>query len=102
MNEHPGIEECATKVGWKVVPVTLINAPVVPLIPHWGPMFTKLLVWKMTEFDKIIVLDADMLVYQNFDELWDTDTSFGAVKDFDNGRFVSGFNAGTGKSYLTF
>ncbi len=36
-------------------------------------MWTKLAVWRLTEFERIVFLDADMLVTQNMDELFDLD-----------------------------
>lgn len=38
--------------------------------PHWENTFSKLTVFGMTQFDKIIFLDSDMLVMDNIDELF--------------------------------
>lgn len=38
---------------------------------HWNYTFDKLLLWGMTEYDKIVFLDSDMLVLDNIDNLFD-------------------------------
>lgn len=38
---------------------------------HWNYTFDKLLLWEMTEYDKIVFLDSDMLVLANIDNLFD-------------------------------
>jgi alpha-N-acetylglucosamine transferase len=38
---------------------------------RFAEVWTKLGVWRMTEFQRLVVLDADMLVTQNMDELFD-------------------------------
>lgn len=38
---------------------------------RFSEVWTKLAVWKLTEFERVVFLDADMLVTQNMDELFD-------------------------------
>ena len=38
---------------------------------RFAEVWTKLAVWALTEFERLVVLDADMLVTQNMDELFD-------------------------------
>lgn len=38
---------------------------------RFAEVWTKLGVWRLTEFERLVVLDADMLVTQNMDELFD-------------------------------
>lgn len=38
---------------------------------HWNYTFDKLLLWEMTEYDKIIFLDSDMIVMEPIDELFE-------------------------------
>lgn len=40
---------------------------------RFAEVWTKLAVWRLTEFDRIVFLDADMLVTQNMDELFALD-----------------------------
>lgn len=39
--------------------------------PDLGVTFTKLHAWKLTEYNKCVFLDADTLVLQNVDDLFD-------------------------------
>src|SRR5690606_3624872 len=38
---------------------------------HWQFTFEKLYIFSLTQFDKIVYLDSDMLVLENIDELFD-------------------------------
>ena len=40
-------------------------------------MWTKLAAWRLTEFERVVFLDADMLVVQNMDELFALDLAAG-------------------------
>jgi glycogenin glucosyltransferase len=61
--------------------------------PELGITFTKLLCWKLCQFDKCVFLDADTLILQNCDELFDFD-ELSAAPDigwpdcFNSGVFV--------------
>lgn len=37
---------------------------------HWSYTFDKLLLWGLTEYDKVVFLDSDMIVLDNIDELF--------------------------------
>lgn len=37
---------------------------------HWNYTFDKLLLWGLTDYDKIVYLDADMMVLDNIDHLF--------------------------------
>lgn len=41
---------------------------------HWNYTFDKLQVWGLTEFEKIVFLDSDMLILRNIDSLFDKPT----------------------------
>lgn len=45
---------------------------------HWNYTFDKLQIWGLTQFDKIVFLDSDMLILRNLDSLFECD-SFSAV-----------------------
>lgn len=45
---------------------------------HWQYTFDKLQLWGLTEYEKILYLDSDMLVMQNIDDLFER-PSFSAV-----------------------
>ena len=58
-----------------------------------GVTWTKLNAWKLTEYAKMIFMDADMICVQNIDELFERD-EISAVPDcgwpsiFNSGLFV--------------
>ncbi|KAF2635735.1 nucleotide-diphospho-sugar transferase [Massarina eburnea CBS 473.64] len=43
--------------------------------------FTKIALWKQTQFRKIVYLDADVVTLRNLDELFDIEASFAAAPD---------------------
>lgn len=45
---------------------------------HWNLTFDKLLIWELTQFDKLVFLDSDMMVVRNIDSLFEC-KSFSAV-----------------------
>ncbi|KNC87087.1 hypothetical protein SARC_00763 [Sphaeroforma arctica JP610] len=61
--------------------------------PELGITFTKLFIWKLTQYKKTVFLDADTLVLKNVDELFDRE-EFSAAPDvgwpdcFNSGVFV--------------
>lgn len=67
--------------------LTLLNRP------DLGVTFTKLHCWRLTQFSKCVFLDADCLVVQNIDDLFDRE-EFSAAADvgwpdcFNSGVFV--------------
>lgn len=86
--------------GWELHPVDFI-AP-----PHGGKgihhsfvdQYTKLNVWTLDQLGikTAVYLDADTIVRNNFDEIWNLPFEFGAVPDIyvDDPGFTPGFNAG--------
>ncbi|RFA13901.1 glycosyl transferase [Subtercola boreus] len=46
---------------------------------RFAEVWTKLAVWGLTEFERVVFLDADMLVTQNMDELFSLDLPDGAI-----------------------
>jgi glycogenin len=51
------------------------------LFPRFDKVFTKLRAWELDELDKVVLLDADMVVLQNLDELF-ARPELGAAPDF--------------------
>lgn len=39
--------------------------------PHWSHTFDKLQMWGLTQFEKIVFIDSDMLIRSNIDSLFD-------------------------------
>ncbi|MBG6190129.1 alpha-N-acetylglucosamine transferase [Arthrobacter sp. CAN_A212] len=46
---------------------------------RFAEVWTKLAVWGLTEFERVVFLDADMLVTQNMDELFSLELADGAI-----------------------
>ena len=83
--------------GWKPC--------IVPLVPARDPervytrfreQFTKLLLWNMTQFERIVYLDSDTLVIGDFFKplLLEPKKEFAAVRDWENGAIRNHFNMG--------
>ena len=52
---------------------------------------TKLNIWNLTQFKKVVYLDADVLVLENVDELFSIDCTFAAAPDiFPPDKFNAG------------
>jgi alpha-N-acetylglucosamine transferase len=76
--------EKLTAEGWdvrEVVPIDNPNAKTAQLFPRFHNTFTKLRAWELTEFERVVFLDADTIVLQNVDELF-TRPYFAAAPDF--------------------
>jgi glycogenin glucosyltransferase len=75
--------------------------------PDLGVTFTKLHCWRLTQFNKCVFMDADTLVLQNIDELFDRD-ELSAAPDagwpdcFNSGLFVFKPNNETYAALLNF
>jgi len=75
--------------------------------PELGITFTKFHCWRLTEFTKCVFLDADTIVIQNADELFDRE-EFSAAPDsgwpdcFNSGVFVYRPSIETYEKLLTF
>lgn len=42
-------------------------------------MMTKLMVWSMDEYEKVVYLDSDLIVLRSMDELWEHTVHFGQI-----------------------
>lgn len=68
--------------GWQLHDVEPIANPATALLmPRFGNVFTKLRAWGLTDYTKVVVLDADTVVLQNIDELFER-PSLSAAPDF--------------------
>ena len=88
------------EVGWELFPVDLIEPPEhgKGIWPAFIDQYTKLRVWTLDTIGvkAAVYLDADTLVKQNFDELFELPFIFAAVPDVftDDRGFTINFNAG--------
>ena len=77
--------------GWMIREVRTVENPYNGLSSrgiYFKGIFTKLLIWNMTEYERIIYLDADVLVVANIEHMFDCGTFCAAYRHSDL------FNAG--------
>ena len=68
--------------GWAIHEVEPIDNPATDLLmPRFAGVFTKLRVWELTQYRKVVFLDADTIVLHNIDELFER-PSLAAAPDF--------------------
>lgn len=56
-------------VGWEPRPIPAINNPSQSFVSRFDYIFSKLAIFGLEEFDRVIYLDADCIVTQNIEEL---------------------------------
>jgi glycogenin len=62
---------------------------------HWSGVFEKLVVFSLSEFEKLVFLDSDMVVIRNIDDLFERPHMSGVIADIVPGRGASvDLNAG--------
>lgn len=84
-------KEILKKDGWTIRSITNIHSPYEGLSKrgdYFSGIFSKLHVWNMTEYERIIYLDSDVLVVSNIDHMFDCGTFCAAFRHSDL------FNAG--------
>jgi glycogenin glucosyltransferase len=64
--------------------------PSAEMLPRFAAAYTKLRAWQLTEFDKVVVLDADTVVLKNVDDLFERPELSAAPDFFLPDRFNSG------------
>ncbi|KAJ4311301.1 glycogenin glucosyltransferase [Neodidymelliopsis sp. IMI 364377] len=79
-----------------VIPVERIRSPNMANLylmgrPDLSFAFTKIALWRQTQFRKIVYLDADVVALRALDELFDIDAPFAAVPDI---GWPDAFNSG--------
>ena len=69
--------------GWETRDVAPIDnpSPTQELFARFDNVFTKLRVWELYDLDRVVLLDADTLVLQNVDDLFQR-ADFAAAPDF--------------------
>jgi hypothetical protein len=95
------LERCR-KVGWHLWPVERIKPPRFAIIyPRFYDQYTKLRLWSMIGYDRVLYLDADTLVIRDINELLigtifedNQDGLLGVVEDVWQGQIGPNFNAG--------
>lgn len=90
------------KAGWYLWPVERIDPPRFAIIyPRFRDQYTKLRIWSLIQYDRVLYLDADTLVIRDINELLtgtifddDQDSLLAAVEDVWQGQIGPNFNAG--------
>lgn len=67
---------------------------VAPGYEHWNNTLDKLYVFSLTDYDKVIFLDSDMMVVRNIDHLFDTPHMSAVVADVFNEPGLRQLNSG--------
>lgn len=72
-----------SQLGWQIRDIEPIENPASDrlLFPRFAAVFAKLRVWELVEFDRVVLFDADTLVLQNVDDLFER-RNFAAAPDF--------------------
>jgi len=81
------------RAGWTIREIDVIKNPVPAkqqLFPRFDKVFSKLRSWELEEFDKVVLLDADMVVTQSLDSLFDRPELAAAPDFLRPDRFNSG------------
>jgi len=75
--------ERLVRQGWQLRDIEPIANPAADrlLFPRFASVFAKLRAWELVDFERVVLLDADTLVLQNVDDLFERRT-FAAGPDF--------------------
>lgn len=81
------------KLGIKTIPIERRDSPKMPPYNKWRATYSKLEIFKLTQFEKIVYIDADMIVFNNIDDLFDK-PHMSSVAAGCWGRKEAGLNSG--------
>ena len=79
--------------GWavrEIAPIPNPNPSTQQMLPRFAAAYTKLRAWQLTDFDKVVLLDADTIVMKNVDDLFEHPELTAAPDFFLPDRFNSG------------
>jgi glycogenin glucosyltransferase len=82
-----------TEHGWElrdVEPLENPNPNTAQLFERFQSVYTKLRAWQLVEFDKVVLLDADLITLKNIDDLFERPSIAAAPDFFLPDRFNSG------------
>jgi len=93
-----GVAKRLEAVGWSLGEIPTIIAPHPSDTRLFAHQFSKLALWNLTRYSRILYMDADTFALGNLDPAFDVvleqDQYLAAVRDFRNGRVVGDFNMG--------
>lgn len=84
----------ATVPDLRLREVAPIKNPHASADPRFSVVFAKLHVFGLTEFERVVFIDADALVLANIDDLLELDSTFAAAPDHGIGLRKNEFNSG--------
>lgn len=90
---RPVTRDRLSEQGWtirEVLPIENPNPSTQQMLPRFGAAYTKLRAWELVDFDRVVFLDADTIVLQNVDDLFDRPEVAAAPDFFLPDRFSSG------------
>jgi alpha-N-acetylglucosamine transferase len=90
---RPVTRDRLTAQGWTVREIAPIPNPdpaTQQMLPRFGAAYTKLRAWQLTDFDKVVLLDADTIVMKNVDDLFERPELAAGPDFFMPDRFNSG------------
>jgi len=77
--------------GWRTVPTeVLISTTNTPLYSRYAKTFTKIRMWQLVDYEKVIYLDADVIVLKNMDELFECPYFCAPIDQMPNKGFCAG------------
>lgn len=95
------LEKCLIQEGIKTIRLTSqIDTPnrISSDVPnaHWNNTFDKLQIWGLTQFEKLVFLDSDLLIINNIDSLFEQEPFSGvcAGKSYPGNEHFKGINSG--------
>ena len=81
--------------GWNKVYVPLLAPPTNNVFPRFRDQFTKLHLWNMVYFSRIVYLDSDTLCVGDISALFkNVSKHFGVILDWESGMIQKHFNMG--------
>jgi hypothetical protein len=88
----PGSRIRLASFGWRLHEIDPVEKRPrgVPLFPRYVSAFTKLRVWELEGYDRVVLLDADTIVLRNVDDLFDRPPLAAAPDFFLPDHFNSG------------
>lgn len=68
----PRTVQVLEQFGWRTVPTQVLTSTInTPLYSRYAKTFTKIRMWELVDYEKVIYMDADVIVLQNMDHLFE-------------------------------
>ncbi len=70
-NKEPLFYDTVERMGAKIIKKEPLSFDTNNKVPYWNETMFKLHIFSLTEFDKLLYLDADMIIQKNIDHLFE-------------------------------